>query len=83
MLVTPPAPLQSLQVQANAVTGMGQPALLYLCPLTLGSVAVLAATRGDLQRIWAFTDTTTEAAKKEGAEEQQQQQQQQQQQDGK
>lgn len=61
---------------ANAVTGMGQPALLYLCPLTLGSVAVLAATRGDLQRIWAFTDTTTEAAKKEGAEEQQQQQQQ-------
>ncbi|KAI3431818.1 hypothetical protein D9Q98_010571 [Chlorella vulgaris] len=67
---------------ANAVTGMGQPALLYLCPLTLGSVAVLAATRGDLQRIWAFTDTTTEAAKKEGAE-QQQQQQQQQQQDGK
>ena len=35
-----------------------QPALLYLCPLTLGSVALVAATRGDLGKIWAFTDTT-------------------------
>jgi hypothetical protein len=45
-------------LQVNAVTHLGQPALLYLCPLTLGSVALVAATRGDLGKIWAFTDTT-------------------------
>ena len=45
-------------LQVNAVTHLGQPALLYLCPLTLGSVALVAATRGELGKIWAFTDTT-------------------------
>jgi hypothetical protein len=45
-------------LQVNAVTHLGQPALLYLCPLTLGSVALVAAKRGDLGKIWAFTDTT-------------------------
>ena len=43
-------------VQANAITHMGQPALLYLVPLTLGSVALTAATRGDVQRILQFKD---------------------------
>ncbi|KAL4439828.1 hypothetical protein ABPG75_002829 [Micractinium tetrahymenae] len=45
----------------NAATHMGQPALLYLCPLTLGSVLVVAASRGDLGKIWAYTDTTAAA----------------------
>lgn len=58
----------------NAVTHMGQPALLYLCPLTLGSVLLVAATRGDLGKIWAYTDTTMAApaaagGKKQAAEE--------------
>ena len=35
-----------------------QPALLYLCPLTLGAVAGVAALRGELARVWAFTDTS-------------------------
>jgi minor histocompatibility antigen H13 len=43
---------------ANAVTGLGQPALLYLVPCTLGAVAVVAAARGDLSRVWSYTDTT-------------------------
>jgi minor histocompatibility antigen H13 len=43
-------------VQANAITHMGQPALLYLVPLTLGSVALTAVTRGDVQRILQFKD---------------------------
>lgn len=42
----------------NAVTHMGQPALLYLCPATLGAVLLTAAQRRELGRIWAFTDTT-------------------------
>ena len=48
----PPCP------QVNALTHMGQPALLYLCPMTLSAVALTAARRGDLGRIWSFTDTT-------------------------
>lgn len=65
---------------ANAVTHMGQPALLYLCPLTLGSVGIVAATRGDLGKIWAFSDTSSAGLfgdkgkeGKEGGEQQQQQ----------
>ena len=46
------------RLQVNAATHLGQPALLYLCPLTLGSVVLVAATRGDLGKIWSFTDTT-------------------------
>ncbi|PSC69300.1 signal peptide peptidase [Micractinium conductrix] len=46
----------------NAVTHMGQPALLYLCPLTLGSVVVVAALRKDLPKIWSFTDTSNAPA---------------------
>jgi minor histocompatibility antigen H13 len=41
---------------ANAVTGAGQPALLYLVPATLGAVAALAALRGDVGKLAAFTD---------------------------
>jgi minor histocompatibility antigen H13 len=41
---------------ANGITGYGQPALLYLCPLTLGAVAATAASRGELGRVWRFTD---------------------------
>jgi minor histocompatibility antigen H13 len=41
---------------ANAITGQGQPALLYLCPLTLGSVVVTALFRRELGRVWAFVD---------------------------
>jgi minor histocompatibility antigen H13 len=42
---------------ANNVTGRGQPALLYLCPATLGAVAAVAAARGELGRVWRFADT--------------------------
>lgn len=41
---------------ANTITSMGQPALLYLCPCTLGAVALTAASRSELQRVWTFTD---------------------------
>ena len=47
---------------ANAITGLGQPALLYLVPATLGAVVLVAATRGELPRVWAFKDTTRGAA---------------------
>ena len=41
---------------ANAVTKLGQPALLYLCPCCLGAIVITAASRGDLQRVLKFTD---------------------------
>ena len=41
---------------ANSVSGKGQPALLYLCPLTLGAVVATAASRSELQRVWSFVD---------------------------
>ena len=44
---------------ANSITGMGQPALLYLCPACLGAVAVVGAVRKDLRKLWMYTDTTT------------------------
>ena len=43
---------------ANAITGLGQPALLYLVPATLGAVVVVAAGRKDLKKVWAYKDTT-------------------------
>ncbi len=46
---------------ANSITGLGQPALLYLCPLTLGAVAATAASRGELGRVWAFRDAAPRA----------------------
>ena len=42
--------------QANAITHLGQPALLYLVPLTLGSVAATAAARGDITRVLQYND---------------------------
>lgn len=42
---------------ANYVTRSGQPALLYLCPLTFGAVVAVALSRGELTRVLSFTDT--------------------------
>lgn len=44
---------------ANAITGMGQPALLYLCPMTLAAVAALAGSRKELGRVWSFVDNSS------------------------
>ncbi|CAG9461850.1 unnamed protein product [Pedinophyceae sp. YPF-701] len=41
---------------ANAITKMGQPALLYLCPLTLAAVAGTAVNRGEFDRVWKYED---------------------------
>jgi len=41
---------------ANSITGLGQPALLYIVPSVLGAVVVLGATREELRALWAFTD---------------------------
>ena len=38
----------------NAATGSGQPALLYLCPATLGAVAATAARRQEVERILSY-----------------------------
>ena len=39
---------------ANAATGAGQPALLYLCPATLGAIALTAARRQEVARILSY-----------------------------
>ncbi|KAI7839759.1 hypothetical protein COHA_006563 [Chlorella ohadii] len=57
----------------NAITHLGQPALLYLCPLTLGSVALVGAQRKDLKRLWSFTDTVSGGSGGKKQPEQQQQ----------
>lgn len=44
---------------ANSITKLGQPALLYLVPLTLGSVALTAASQGELSRVFSFTDSAS------------------------
>ena len=43
---------------ANAVTKLGQPALLYLVPATLLAVLLTAANRDELRKVVQFTDTT-------------------------
>jgi len=43
---------------ANAVTKMGQPALLYLTPATLGALIVASDNGGDFQRLLAYEDKT-------------------------
>jgi minor histocompatibility antigen H13 len=48
---------------ANAMSGKGQPALMYLCPLTLGSVLLTALLRNELGRIWAFVDLPSSVPK--------------------
>lgn len=49
----------AIAFSANTITGLGQPALLYLVPMTLGSVALLAVTRREWSRVWTYTDTST------------------------
>ncbi|GMH33353.1 hypothetical protein BSKO_01187 [Bryopsis sp. KO-2023] len=44
---------------ANAITRLGQPALLYLVPFTLGTIGVKAASRNELGRLWDFRDAPT------------------------
>jgi minor histocompatibility antigen H13 len=44
---------------ANSITHLGQPALLYLVPCTLTSVAATAVSRGEFDRVWQFTDVPT------------------------
>eukprot|EP01023_Acetabularia_acetabulum_P067623 TRINITY_DN9362_c0_g1_i2.p2 TRINITY_DN9362_c0_g1~~TRINITY_DN9362_c0_g1_i2.p2 ORF type:complete len:245 (-),score=54.25 TRINITY_DN9362_c0_g1_i2:47-781(-) len=44
---------------ANSVTGLGQPALLYLVPCTLIAVILLSLSRKEFKRIWMFDDKGT------------------------
>ena len=44
---------------ANSITHLGQPALLYIVPCTLGAVTVTAMSRDELFRIWSYTDVET------------------------
>lgn len=37
------------------LSGMGQPALLYLVPFTLVTSAVVAGCRGEMKKFWAGT----------------------------
>lgn len=46
---------------ANSVTHLGQPALLYLVPCTLGTIGWKAASRQELSRIWNFEDTKSKS----------------------
>ncbi|MEW5299878.1 MAG: hypothetical protein WDW36_002850 [Sanguina aurantia] len=41
---------------ANSITGLGQPALLYIVPSTLSAVALVALSRSEFGRVWAYTD---------------------------
>ncbi|GAX72854.1 hypothetical protein CEUSTIGMA_g309.t1 [Chlamydomonas eustigma] len=64
---------------ANSVTHLGQPALLYIVPCTLGAVIATAVSRDELYRIWSYTDVPTygmpgEALKKAAEKEKKQQQ---------
>jgi minor histocompatibility antigen H13 len=44
---------------ANSITHLGQPALLYLVPATLGAIGLTAVSRGEAERVMKFSDTTT------------------------
>jgi len=41
---------------ANNITHLGQPALLYIVPATLGAVMVTGPSRDELGRLWEYTD---------------------------
>ena len=43
---------------ANDVTGLGQPALLYLVPCTLGAIMAVSLKRGEAGRLWQYRDTS-------------------------
>ena len=49
---------------ANAITHMGQPALLYLVPATCGAIFLVAAGRGEVGRVLSFVDTPSPAVEK-------------------
>ena len=44
---------------ANEVTGLGQPALLYLVPSTFGALLLTSFFRKETHRIWNFRDETS------------------------
>lgn len=44
---------------ANEVTGLGQPALLYLVPSTFGALLLTSFLRKETHRIWNFRDSTS------------------------
>ncbi|KAG2447563.1 hypothetical protein HYH02_007487 [Chlamydomonas schloesseri] len=46
----------ALAFVANDITKLGQPALLYIVPSTLGAVLLTALTRGEVGRLWSYTD---------------------------
>jgi minor histocompatibility antigen H13 len=43
---------------ANDVTGLGQPALLYLVPSTLAAIVLVSLKRGEIGRLWRYRDTS-------------------------
>ena len=47
----------SMAFVANDITHLGQPALLYLVPATLGTVALVGKSRKEISRLWNFKDT--------------------------
>lgn len=52
---------------ANAVTQLGQPALLYIVPCTLGTLGATAAQRGELAATWGFKDEPSHHPVPEGS----------------
>jgi len=52
----------NLTIAALAIMRMGQPALLYLVPCTLGTTLVLAKARGELQLLWEGTPAKSETS---------------------
>ncbi|GBF93215.1 signal peptide peptidase [Raphidocelis subcapitata] len=47
---------------ANSITGLGQPALVYLVPSMMGALTLAGAARGgraELDRLWRFTDVAS------------------------
>lgn len=43
---------------ANDVTGLGQPALLYLVPCTITAIVAMSLKRGEIGRLWRYRDTS-------------------------
>ena len=50
---------QGIAFAANAITHLGQPALLYIVPCTMGAVIATAVSRDELYRLWQYTDVPT------------------------
>eukprot|EP00803_Ostreobium_quekettii_P011126 evm.model.scf_2095.3 EVM.evm.TU.scf_2095.3 scf_2095:13167-18023(+) len=53
---------------ANVITHLGQPALLYLVPMTLSTVGGLSLSRGEFERVWNYSDSVGAEGGKEGGE---------------